>query len=358
MTATIELNSARRKLCAALGEKQKDYFAHMKSWFRKRISKEEFDVEARKLITDDNGHLHNEFLLAILNKCQTLASFQPSISMTSKVSANAESGGAISGRILNKSEPITKMTCVEPSAILIPRRYEGDDRLKVGPHTRHKYKTSIPCFDHRFQPESIIGAAFDLDDLHASNGNNETTLFESSMLAQKEPTLPDSGLIHGRLLMAAWEEGMEGPGNADEDVVRLIVMAVEQALRNLVTALLMDRNGYRTKLGGPFAIGSPARDPWILNTRKKDTNRKPSTTESLNPEHPVPVPIAKPTQKEAEHAAMMETACGAKSDKNNGPLFPRDPISLFDLMNTMEKVTNIFFEYVVEKNYKAIIAYS
>ena len=102
----------------------------------------------------------------------------------------------------------------------------------------------------------------------------------------------------------------------------------------------MDRNGYRTKLGGPFAIGSPARDPWILNTRKKDTNRKPSTTESLNPEHPVPVPIAKPTQKEAEHAAMMETACGAKSDKNNGPLFPRDPISLFDLMNTMEKVAN------------------
>ena len=65
MTATIELTSARRKLCTALGEKQKDYFAHMKSWFRKRISKEEFDIEARKLITPENGHLHNEFLLAI-----------------------------------------------------------------------------------------------------------------------------------------------------------------------------------------------------------------------------------------------------------------------------------------------------
>ena len=85
MTATIELTSARRKLCAALGEKQKEYFSHMKSWFRKRISKEEFDIEARKLIPAENSHLHNEFFLAILNKCQTLAlaSFQPSISLKS-----------------------------------------------------------------------------------------------------------------------------------------------------------------------------------------------------------------------------------------------------------------------------------
>ena len=131
---------------------------------------------------------------------------------------------------------------------------------------------------------------------------------------------------------------MEGPGNADEEVVRLIVMAVEQKLRNLVTALLMDRNGYRIKLGAPFAIGNPAPDPWLLNIRRKETSRKVGTTESLNPEHPVPVPAARPTQKDAEHAAMMDTACGARQDREMKGQISREPVSLFDLMNTMQKV--------------------
>ena len=67
---------------------------------------------------------------------------------------------------------------------------------------------------------------------------------------------------------------MDGPGNVEEDVVRIIVMAVEQELRNIVTALLMDRNGYRLKLGVPYAVGGPAPDPWILNIRKKETSKK------------------------------------------------------------------------------------
>ena len=131
---------------------------------------------------------------------------------------------------------------------------------------------------------------------------------------------------------------MEGPGNAEEDVVRIIEIAVEQALRNLVTALLMDRNGYRLKSGAPFAIGTPAPDPWIWNSRKKESNKKVGTTESLNPEHPVPVPKSRPTQKDAEHAAMIETACSAREDRNIESHFPREPISLFDLFNTMQKV--------------------
>ena len=131
---------------------------------------------------------------------------------------------------------------------------------------------------------------------------------------------------------------MEGPGNAEEDVVRIIEIAVEQALRNLVTALLMDRNGYRLKSGAPFAIGTPAPDPWIWNSRKKESNKKVGTTKSLNPEHPVPVPKSRPTQKDAEHAAMIETACSAREDRNIESHFPREPISLFDLFNTMQKV--------------------
>ena len=44
----------------------------MKNWFRKRCSKQEFDFDARKLLTPEPVHLHNQFLMPILNKCQTL----------------------------------------------------------------------------------------------------------------------------------------------------------------------------------------------------------------------------------------------------------------------------------------------
>ena len=209
MTATIELNSARRKLCSALGERQKDYFAYMKSWFRKRCTKEEFDVEARKLLTPENGHLHNEFLLAILNKCQTLASFQPMVSITNKAgidqitSIQTPMPGARTG-VKVDSAP-AKIACVDPSIILASRKYE-DDRLKVGRASGKKSMSIHATFDHRFQQVSTSAAAPNLDEIHTSVRaieGDEPIL----VLAHREPTLPDAGLIQGRLLLAAWEEG-------------------------------------------------------------------------------------------------------------------------------------------------------
>lgn len=123
MTATIELSSARRKLQGALGESQHEYFRQMKLWFRKRISKDDFDIEARKLLSMDSSHLHNEFLLAILNKCQTLANFTP-------------------------APPKTLASTAE---LLTPRKYDpSGDRLKRG-KIKRKSKSNRPSFDHRFQ---------------------------------------------------------------------------------------------------------------------------------------------------------------------------------------------------------------
>lgn len=62
----------------------------------------------------------------------------------------------------------------------------------------------------------------------------------------REPALPDTSLIHGRALVSCWEEGLEG---ADEDAVRVVVLAVEQQLRRLVQGLLMQRNGYHMRDG-------------------------------------------------------------------------------------------------------------
>lgn len=66
------LNIARRKLNDVLNEKSTKYFSHMKQWFRMKLTKEEFDAEARKLLSSDQVHYHNEFLLALLNKVEGL----------------------------------------------------------------------------------------------------------------------------------------------------------------------------------------------------------------------------------------------------------------------------------------------
>merc|ERR1719334_1423631 len=71
-----------------------------------KCSKEEFDLQARRLMSPETIHLHNQFFLAILARCQTLVTPVTTSTLTSTakqsgyqhdgiVSAN-RSGGEIS----------------------------------------------------------------------------------------------------------------------------------------------------------------------------------------------------------------------------------------------------------------------
>ena len=77
---STEVNSSREKLFAVLGEHLAEYLEHLNSWFSRKSSKEQFDAEAIKLLTVGHIPLHNEFLLAILSKCQSQEDFSPKLS--------------------------------------------------------------------------------------------------------------------------------------------------------------------------------------------------------------------------------------------------------------------------------------
>ena len=77
MNSSTELSSTREKLFAVLGEQQAKYLEHLNTWVSSKSSKEQFDAEARKLLTSQHTSLHNQFLLAILNKCQSREDFSP-----------------------------------------------------------------------------------------------------------------------------------------------------------------------------------------------------------------------------------------------------------------------------------------
>ena len=77
---------------------------------------------------------------------------------------------------------------------------------------------------------------------------------------------PDISLIHGRLLVSAWEEGLEG---VEDAAVSLTLAAAEAQLRRLVSSLVMSRNSWRETTGMRHSAGVGPPDPWLLNSVEK-----------------------------------------------------------------------------------------
>ena len=153
-TATIELSSTRQKLFESLGDSQAAYIDHMKQWFRKKSTKEEFDLAARKLLSKDVIYLHNQFLLAILNKCQTLVNINPGPSLV-----KSELGSlSITQELLSPSK-------FDPSA----------DRLKKG-KIKRKVKPNKPQLEHKFQPVATSLCAPEVTPVNMAKEEKEVIL--------------------------------------------------------------------------------------------------------------------------------------------------------------------------------------
>eukprot|EP00093_Oithona_nana_P005681 05681.XXX_218602_219618_1 [CDS] Oithona nana genome sequencing. len=312
MTATIELNSARRKLQNALGDDHKIYFSQLRSWFRKRCTKEEFDVEAKKLLSADNAHLHNEFLLAILNKCQTLANFtimtsppiKTPVSLPGVLSPTTSIGSPNSSFTLNRTSTMES----SPS--------ENGTRLKLGP-VKRKHKSNRPTFDQRFVPSSPPAEALlpNCDELETYDPDERNLMF-----AQREPTLPDMAFVGGRLLIAAWDEGLDGSVN-DPAASRLIVTAVHQLLKRIVLSLLADKSAFKTKNNSkePYAVGISIPNPYLISRQQPQRWLEPD----------------KVANHLDEQSAIWELAC-AHRDAIYPATHP-NTVTLFDLMDTLKK---------------------
>ena len=86
---------------------------------------------------------------------------------------------------------------------------ENGTRLKLGP-VKRKHKSNRPTFDQRFVPSSPPAEALlpNCDELETYDPDERNLMF-----AQREPTLPDMAFVGGRLLIAAWDEGLDGSVN-------------------------------------------------------------------------------------------------------------------------------------------------
>ena len=184
------VDKARKELLEALGDKATKYWELLKLWYKRKISKDDFDLKAKSILGEEGVQLHNEFLFAILVKCQSSSSSELSVGelrpdrdlVASTKSAN-ESGKAQKRARLDGSAGLA--TDLTPYGVL-------DDFSYV-----------IPTI------ATVVCGSKDLDQL---------------LLCSHELLLPDLPTLHMRMLLIAWEAGLEG---VSEESAQYMLTAIE-----------------------------------------------------------------------------------------------------------------------------------
>jgi len=258
------------------------YLQMLKSWFKQKITREDFDHEARSLLSTESVHLHNQFLLAILTKCQNIGSSLLSSDHASQTSSDKQ----------QKKEKSKRKLAIYHTGL--HQRFLAADPLCQAPVIQPQF------------PEQ----------------NDRVPDY-----ATREMLLPDIAMVHGRLVVTAWEFGLD---SVDDDAVHLLMMAVESELKTLISVTLSRRRAFKLREKRfRYAISSEAPSVQLRNAHSwsysdTDCGATSVTTQGLH------APSLKPSLALAQRDAAVRLAC---SDPR-APVY--QPITLFDLLEALQ----------------------
>lgn len=75
--------------------------------------------------------------------------------------------------------------------------------------------------------------------------------------------LPDRTFVLARLMLAAWENNMDG---AEENTAHIVIAATQIFMKNILTAILTNRKEFSIKEGSFIhSIGNPVPSSWKRN---------------------------------------------------------------------------------------------
>lgn len=309
MAELDDLNMARLRLIEVLGDQSARYFERMKQWFKMKITKEEFDLESRKQLTKDQIHLHNQFLLCLFQKCQGLAH----MSRTKVVGSHLA--------VVPNAPAFNDSDCPSPS--------ESAKRQRLSKKRHHTERTG-------FEPVEVV------DYLPTLRPSTYQPNDEPQRNCAHELFLPDQAFLMGRLMLAAWECGLEG---ANDSAADFMVCAVQHFLKSLLVAVISQRNAFKTHSKHfPHGMGTSIPNPWlrnsayvanldgpieILNTKEETIeNRRDKRDEDFDSVH---LTRLKETCEQVEDREVLEAACSSQSGPNSMP-----PISAWNLLNALQ----------------------
>lgn len=273
MTSASQLVKAKQNLATTLGPTEwKSYLSLMKQWFKRIISKETFDLEARKMCADRRAiQAHNELLLALFSTCQSLATTSSTPPNTVQLPPSAAVAAAIikpdpateSAKAKTSSSPIAKVkapgahstppvsaaatsttTSTNPPAPnQSPAHPSSSSKAKEKGHKKgtkvKRPKTTKVSFHNNFTPTNPLAYVPQVVDKPPAENAGLS-------FASREKTLPDTSLIHGRMLVAAWDVGLDG---VDDAAIRFLQTALEHHVRGILMNMIKDRKSFNLRDG-------------------------------------------------------------------------------------------------------------
>ncbi|KAK4328672.1 hypothetical protein Pmani_000919 [Petrolisthes manimaculis] len=310
VSSSDHLNTARKRLEEALGpDKKVKYFYHMKQWFRMKVTKEEFDTNARDLLALNSVHLHNEFLLAILTKCQLFTS--------SSATSRSDSHHRHDDQRVDTGSGGSSWDHTSSTLYSTP----SSDRKKL----KAKKKNKILRTNHDGNFESVnVHDVVSTATLHEPQAITDA----GAGYMSRSMCLLDTGPLKGRLLLAAWDHGIT---QVADNVATMLQEATKQCLKNILIAVISRRRGYRIREGCfSHSLGVTPPNPWLRNTAAISD----WTAESLG------LPVSEggdtgerpiwPTVDSAEQNAAHLASCAPQVD----PSLP--PVSCMDLFEALQ----------------------
>lgn len=282
---TNKLVAAKQKLSNVLGDRFKTYMNYLKLWFSQKLTKEDFDLEVRRVLSQEGVHAHNEFLLAFFNKCQA----------------------PCAGRESSSSSHVR-------------------DKLK---RLKSKARPVRVTFEKRFVPVAVTR--------HVPAAREPAT--ERSLdLCLRERCLPDWMLVHGRMFVIAWDCGLEA---VDDGAVELVLLAIKQRLRALLLAVLRRRSAYKLSEEGMLHnTGCAPPNPYLRFAARRHFSRRSrrGTAVTQAGEHQPSAPLS---LDRAESRAALEVA----ADPWERP--PRQPVCAADLLETLQVRRDVLLAHSV-----------
>lgn len=143
----------------------------------------------------------------------------------------------------------------------------------------------------------------------------------------QELVLPDRTFVLARLMLAAWENNMDG---AEESTAHIVIAATQIFLKNILTAIFTRRKGYAVRDGSfIYNIGEPVPSSWKRNSTHILRSSDYTTTEIIDPYGQVP--MIKPNIEEAEQATAFAYACSPQTIPPS-----LKPVNTADLQHTLK----------------------
>ncbi|GFR88976.1 transcriptional adapter 1-like protein [Elysia marginata] len=143
----------------------------------------------------------------------------------------------------------------------------------------------------------------------------------------REGLMPDLAMVHGRMLVCAWETGL---ADVQDTAVKLLMLALETQLKNILSQVVRQRKGYHLRENKfVYAAGVGVKNPFSTRLRQVTAPAGDCAPTVITAGY-AHTPALRPSKQAGEDIAAEQEALGAEFSADH-----LDPISLYDLADTL-----------------------